>query len=55
MTNVAGSALKLTPHFLLYNNSLNPWGRNREVPDLAKQTFREWYLANRRDHGNANE
>ena len=55
VTDVAGSALKLTPHFLLYNNSLNPWGRNREVPDLAKQTFREWYLANRRDHGNANE
>jgi hypothetical protein len=26
---------------------LNPWGRDRELPEPAKQTFREWYLANR--------
>src|SRR6202789_2717918 len=43
----AGPALDHTPHFLLYNRSLNPWGRDRELPALAKQTFREWYLANR--------
>ena len=43
----AGPVLGHTPHFLLYNRSLNPWGRDRELPEVAKQTFREWYLANR--------
>jgi L-lactate dehydrogenase complex protein LldF len=45
----AGPVLDYTPHFLLYNRSLNPWGRDRELPETAKQTFREWYVANRRD------
>src|ERR1700677_2002817 len=43
----AGPVLDHTPHFLLYNRSLNPWGRDRQLPEVAKQTFREWYLANR--------
>ena len=47
---VAEPALDYAPHFLLYNRSLNPWGRDRELPQLAKQTFREWYLANRSKH-----
>jgi L-lactate dehydrogenase complex protein LldF len=47
---VAGPAMDLAPHFLLYNRSLNPWGRDRELPQIAKQTFREWYLANRSEH-----
>ena len=47
---IAEPAMAHTPHFLLYNRSLNPWGRDRELPQLAKQTFREWYLANRREH-----
>jgi L-lactate dehydrogenase complex protein LldF len=38
------------PHFLLYNRSLNPWGRDRELPQVAKQTFRDWYLANRSEN-----
>jgi L-lactate dehydrogenase complex protein LldF len=45
----AGPALDHIPHFLLYNRSLNPWGRDRELPQVAKETFREWYLANRSD------
>ncbi|SHM00898.1 L-lactate dehydrogenase complex protein LldF [Chitinophaga jiangningensis] len=40
----ASAAMKVTPHFLLYNRGLNPWGRHRELPHFAKQTFREWYL-----------
>ena len=36
------------PRFLLYN-PLNPWGKHREMPALARQTFRQWYLANRRN------
>jgi len=43
----AGPMLDHTPHFLLYNRSLNPWGRDRELPAVAKQTFRDWYVANR--------
>ena len=46
-TKVAGPAMELAPHFLLYNRTLNPWGRDRDLPQVAKQSFREWYLANR--------
>jgi L-lactate dehydrogenase complex protein LldF len=44
---VAGPAMDYAPHFLLYNRSLNPWGRSRELLEIGKQTFRDWYLANR--------
>jgi L-lactate dehydrogenase complex protein LldF len=47
-----GPAIDHTPHFLLYNRSLNPWVRDREFPQIAKQTFREWYLENRSKHAN---
>jgi L-lactate dehydrogenase complex protein LldF len=50
MGKVAATALKYAPEFLLYNNALNPWGRDRELPEMAKQSFREWYVANRRKH-----
>jgi L-lactate dehydrogenase complex protein LldF len=43
----AETALPHTPRFLLYN-SMNPWGKHREVPDAPGETFREWYLKNRR-------
>jgi L-lactate dehydrogenase complex protein LldF len=41
------SALEHLPRFLLYN-PLNPWGKHRELPAVPKQTFRQWYLENRR-------
>jgi L-lactate dehydrogenase complex protein LldF len=47
---VAEPAMDYAPHFLLYNRSLNPWGRSRELPQIAKQTFRDWYLTNRSEH-----
>ena len=43
----AESALAHLPRFLLYN-SLNPWGKHREMPAAAPQTFRQWYIENRR-------
>src|ERR1700756_72654 len=52
MEEVGAPALDYAPDFLLYNHSLNPWGRERQLPEPAKQTFREWYLANRSKHGN---
>jgi L-lactate dehydrogenase complex protein LldF len=45
----AGPALDHTTHFLLYNRSLNPWGRDRDLPNLPDQSFREWYVANRKE------
>ena len=54
LQKAAAPAIDHAPHFLLYNQTLNPWGREREIPQLAKQTFREWYLAHRRSHGNQN-
>jgi L-lactate dehydrogenase complex protein LldF len=41
------SAVPELPRFVLYN-PLNPWGKHREMPPMARQTFRQWYLANRR-------
>lgn len=32
------------PRFLVYN-PLNPWGRQRELPEMPKQSFRERYAA----------
>jgi L-lactate dehydrogenase complex protein LldF len=48
----AGPALDHIPHFLLYNRALNPWGRDRELPEVPEQTFREWYVAYSKE-GNA--
>jgi L-lactate dehydrogenase complex protein LldF len=46
---VAGKAgrwiLKNTP--LLAKNKMNPWFKNRELPDPPEQSFREWYRRNR--------
>jgi len=50
ITKLAGPVMNHTPHFLLYNSTLNPWGRERELPDIAKQSFRDWYLKNRSNH-----
>jgi L-lactate dehydrogenase complex protein LldF len=40
------TALERLPNFMLYN-PLNIWGRHRDLPDAPKQTFHEWYAANR--------
>ena len=45
--SVGETALAHLPRFLLYN-PLNPWGKHREMPAVPKQTFRQWYLENRR-------
>lgn len=33
------------PRFMLYN-SLNAWGKHRELPKFAKQSFNEWWKKN---------
>ena len=49
LTTMAQPAIEHAPDFLLYNESLNPWGRDREMPKIAKQSFHDWYIANRRN------
>jgi L-lactate dehydrogenase complex protein LldF len=42
----AGAGVEHLPRIMLYNR-MNAWGKQREVPVAPKQTFRQWYLANR--------
>ena len=51
----AEPAMSYAPHFLLYNRTLNPWVRDRELPQPAKKTFRDWYLENRSKDGNVQQ
>ncbi|MGB7457567.1 MAG: lactate utilization protein B [Pseudolabrys sp.] len=44
--SATGLAIEHLPRFALYN-WLNPWGRQREVPDAPQQSFRSWYIAHR--------
>ena len=45
-TGATETALKVLPHFAIYNH-LNAWGRHREVPAPAQETFHQWYKRNR--------
>ena len=45
--SAAGLAIGGLPRFAIYN-FLNPWGRQRELPKPPRQTFRSWYLENRK-------
>jgi L-lactate dehydrogenase complex protein LldF len=40
------TSLKVLPRFAIYNH-LNAWGRHRDVPQPAKETFHDWYKKNR--------
>jgi L-lactate dehydrogenase complex protein LldF len=40
------AALKVLPRFAIYNR-LNAWGRRREIPSPAGETFHQWYERNR--------
>jgi L-lactate dehydrogenase complex protein LldF len=42
----AAAGLEHLPRFMIYN-PFNAWGRQREVPGAAPQTFRQWYLKQR--------
>ena len=43
---LADSALRHLPRFVLYNR-FNSWARGREMPHPPRQTFHQWYQANR--------
>jgi L-lactate dehydrogenase complex protein LldF len=40
------AGLKVLPHVALYNH-LNAWGRHRDNPQPAKETFHDWYEKHR--------
>lgn len=48
------SALKMAPmvnsmpRFMLYNG-LNDWGKERELPKFAKQSFAAWWKKNQKE------
>lgn len=46
---MAEKVLPVVPDFIMYNKTINPWGRSRKMPEFAKSTFREWYLKNRKE------
>jgi L-lactate dehydrogenase complex protein LldF len=45
--SAAGLAIEHLPRFAIYN-WLNAWGRQREIPDTPRQSFRSWYIENRK-------
>ena len=40
------TSLKVLPRFALYNH-FNAWGRHRDIPQPAKETFHDWYKKHR--------
>ena len=45
-TTTVSAALEVLPHFAIYNR-LNAWGRHRDVPEAASETFHKWYKNHR--------
>jgi L-lactate dehydrogenase complex protein LldF len=48
METVAEKALPIIPDFII-NSSLNPWTQERKMFSMAKNTFRDWYIKNRKE------
>lgn len=44
---MARTALKITPKSLVYS-SLNVWGKHRDLPEVPKESFKEWFKKNRK-------
>ena len=46
-----GKAMRLTLKYVPFaiNNKLNPWYKNREMPEVPKQSFKKWYHQNRKN------
>ena len=46
MGKTARKVLKLTPKAAI-NNPFNTWGKSRDLPEMPKQSFQEWYKSNK--------
>ena len=47
MEKIAFNMLNILPKSILENSKLDPWVEDRELPDVKKETFRDWYKKNR--------
>lgn len=47
MGSLARKALKVLPNGWVYN-SLNAWGKNRDLPEVPKESFKDWYKKHRK-------
>ena len=45
----AYNAINILPEIITENKTLDPWAIHRELPDIKKETFRSWYLKNRKN------
>ncbi|WP_379883724.1 lactate utilization protein B [Epilithonimonas hispanica] len=50
MEKAAYNMTHILPKFLLDNSALDPWVEDRELPDIQKETFRDWYKKNRKEN-----
>ena len=46
----ARTMLKITPRGIVYSK-LNAWGKQRDLPEVPKSSFKEWYKKNRKKNG----
>lgn len=44
--NMMRGALKFLPHSITYSN-LNTWGKERDLPEVPKESFKDWYKKNK--------
>jgi L-lactate dehydrogenase complex protein LldF len=45
--NMMRGALKILPDSITYSG-LNTWGKQRDLPELPKESFKDWYKKNRK-------
>lgn len=45
---VAYNAINILPEAITENKTLDPWAAHRKLPDVKKETFRDWYIKNRK-------
>lgn len=45
--NMMRGALKILPESITYSG-LNTWGKQRDLPELPKESFKDWYKKNRK-------
>lgn len=47
---VAYNAINILPEAITENKTLDPWAAHRKLPDVKKETFRDWYIKNRKSN-----
>lgn len=46
---VAYNAINILPKSITENKTLDPWAIHRDLPDVKKETFRQWYIKNKKN------